>query len=626
MRVSLQPEGAASGAPVAETAPLRGTLDLGGELRQMGVRLTPEQQRLRQQLEQGQPQVPLPNMPPEQWGMRYQQLLNRGERQREGVFFTPPLLAERVVSTLLAPVLEQATPHRPPRILDPACGAGAFLFAAWRVMERWALRWIQENQREGEEGAPAPSDAPGAPPAAPQLPALIRRKLLHALHGIDRDPLALALARRGLRQLAGVNAPLNLICADSLLAEWPEVEIITGNPPWVRAGQQAAADRAGGDLYIRFVERALDRLDVGGRAGLVLSNRLLYAQYAERLRGRITAGRHLLGIEDLAGEQHFDGASTYTCLLYLSHDPSFLVSVRRGGDGSWIPASGLGAAPWPLRVGTGAPLEARLAALPTLGSVARIFVGLQTSADRVFHQNDPPMVEREICLPLLSAPDVQADGPIRASSMILFPYRISGAGAGRTVKLIPWEELRALYPRAAAWLNLHRADLEAREGGRLAGPEWYRFGRHQNLLLQAGPKLCLPRLARRLIAGREDGAAVLDNADVIGVRPLETGGVSAGTAAADTGAGWTLEGLMALLNSRLLSWYFRRISPPFRSGYHSANRQYLERVPVLADHAAALDGLGRRLLAGEIGREEVDGWIADAAELSAEDRAVLGEG
>jgi hypothetical protein len=38
--------------------------------------------------------------------------------------------------------------------------------------------------------------------------------------------------------------------------------------------------------------------------------------------------------------------------------------------------------------------------------------------------------------------------------------------------------------------------------------------------------------------------------------------------------------LLALLNSRLLRWYFPSVSAPFHSGFFSANRQFLSQVPI----------------------------------------------
>jgi hypothetical protein len=65
-----------------------------------------------------------------------------------------------------------------------------------------------------------------------------------------------------------------------------------------------------------------------------------------------------------------------------------------------------------------------------------------------------------------------------------------------------------------------------------------------------------------------DGSHFLDNVDV--------GGVTLKAAYAAHG----LEYVLALLNCRLMRWYFPQVSAPFRGGWRSANRQFLSLLPV----------------------------------------------
>ena len=64
-------------------------------------------------------------------------------------------------------------------------------------------------------------------------------------------------------------------------------------------------------------------------------------------------------------------------------------------------------------------------------------------------------------------------------------------------------------------------------------------------------------------------------------------------------AGHGVDYLLALLNSRLMRWYFPQISAPFRGGWRSANRQFLSRLPIrLIDFKNASDvALWRELIA-----------------------------
>ena len=56
-------------------------------------------------------------------------------RKRDGIYYTPRPVAERIVSAALdaLPDLNRKTVQRL-RIIDPACGCGAFLAAAMRVL------------------------------------------------------------------------------------------------------------------------------------------------------------------------------------------------------------------------------------------------------------------------------------------------------------------------------------------------------------------------------------------------------------------------------------------------------------------------------------------------------------
>lgn len=96
-----------------------------------------------------------------------------GERRRRGAFTTPPALAAVLARHALPdqPGQEEtagspgAGPARPVRVVDPACGAGALLRAAYaRLVER------------------------GTAPAA----------ALRSLHGVDDDPAAVAVCRAAL--------------------------------------------------------------------------------------------------------------------------------------------------------------------------------------------------------------------------------------------------------------------------------------------------------------------------------------------------------------------------------------------------------------------------------------------
>ena len=97
---------------------------------------------------------------------------------------------------------------------------------------------------------------------------------------------------------------------------------------------------------------------------------------------------------------------------------------------------------------------------------------------------------------------------------------------------------------------------------------WHRFGRSQNLHKQCIPKVCVPYLTVELAATLdESGDFYLDNVHVQGV------------VFKSAYSEYDMRYLVGLLNSRLLRWYFRRVSLPFRGNYRAANKQFLDILP-----------------------------------------------
>ncbi len=113
------------------------------------------------------------------------------ERRRSGSHYTPRALTEPVVERTLLPLIEDLGRRpRPEAILDlkvcdPAMGSGAFLLAACRTLARalvtaWRIHRCRPASRE-------PADT-----LAKRLVAL------HCLYGVDKNPLAVELAKLSL--------------------------------------------------------------------------------------------------------------------------------------------------------------------------------------------------------------------------------------------------------------------------------------------------------------------------------------------------------------------------------------------------------------------------------------------
>ncbi|HBO3044340.1 TPA: N-6 DNA methylase [Pseudomonas aeruginosa] len=116
-------------------------------------------------------------------------------RKLTGSYYTPDSLVQELIKSALEPVIEQrlaANPANPTeallaiRVIDPACGSGHFLLAAAR---RLAEKLAQLRSLEGgQEGAIKPQDYRHA----------LREVVAHCIYGVDRNPMAIELARMAL--------------------------------------------------------------------------------------------------------------------------------------------------------------------------------------------------------------------------------------------------------------------------------------------------------------------------------------------------------------------------------------------------------------------------------------------
>ncbi len=260
--------------------------------------------------------------------------LMEGQRV-QGSYYTPRALADRVVGWVMgaspslistrssddatsppAPLrtgegrkLEPKKTEDGPRVLDLAMGGGHFLIAAADAL------------------------------AGPGSDSMGRWAVARSLHGTDRDPLAVLLARSALWLWAAHpgtepdDLAETLLQGDALLDDlWPPAsfDAVIGNPPYAsvftRAGDDPAErdaihtrypTAAGSyDLSVPFVEAALRLTREGGRCGLVIPNKLLAADYARTLREWMCERAEVEVLADYAESGAFE-ASVYPVVIIM---------------------------------------------------------------------------------------------------------------------------------------------------------------------------------------------------------------------------------------------------------------------------------------------------------------------
>jgi hypothetical protein len=296
------------------------------------------------------------------------------KRKREGVVYTPDsitrFLVEQTVGRSLderrqalwddhgmweaqdseegsgdeGPTAEKAEPFwraylealRDFTIVDPACGSGAFLVAAFDEMARRyrdAVKALEALDVEVELDV---------------FDEIVTRNL----YGVDLNPESVEITRLSLwlktarrnHRLQNLEATIrdgNSLIADPAFSDrpfdwttaFPEVtarggfDVVIGNPPYVRMeylkpikpyladNYIVADDRT--DLYAYFFEKGVQILKPGGRLGYISSSTFFKTGSGENLRTFLGDGVGIEDVVDFGDVQVFEGVTTYPAILTL---------------------------------------------------------------------------------------------------------------------------------------------------------------------------------------------------------------------------------------------------------------------------------------------------------------------
>jgi len=383
--------------------------------------------------------------------------------------------------------------------------------------------------------------------------------------------------------------------------------VVIGNPPYIRIQMMkewapleveyykqkyVSASKGNYDIYVVFVEKGLNLLNENGKLGFILPHKFFNAKYGQPLRGLISSGKNLSAIVYFGDQQVFDGAATYTCLLFLSKKETDTIDFVKVEDiNDWrntgnalrgeIISDGLTSDEWNLAVGEKSNIFNKLANMPVkLGEISHIFVGLQTSADNVFLFKD----EKKSMGPLTSVKSKVLDKSVdvetallkcvvrsgeigrywaNPSALVLFPYKRNNG----KVSLIPEDEMAQVHPFAWTYLKANYRLLSEREHGKFSKIGWYQLY-PKNLDTWEQPRIMLPYMITRLSAFYDEAGYYFVN--------VTTGGFGI---TVDESKG-SIKYIVGLINSKLLDLFLKHVSTTFHGGYFAANKQFLVQLPI----------------------------------------------
>lgn len=475
------------------------------------------------------------------------------------------------------------------RVVDPACGSGAFLVAAFDLLDA-EYRQVNE-QIQAITGNPDLFD--------------INREILNGnLYGVDLNPESIEISKLSLwLKTAQKGKPLesleaNLLVGNSLISDsaytdrpfdWHTIfadvfatggfDVVLGNPPYVRMEllkpikpyleehYKVASDRA--DLYYYFYELGLGLLKSGGRLGYISSSKFFKTGSGEPLRQHLLAHAQIRTLIDFGDIQVFEGVTTYPAIVVLdrSENPSDEMNIRYLAltelpeslaatftqQAGTMPQKQLRADCWQLGTGGIDALRHKLTnGYPTLKAVyGSPLYGIKTGLESAFVVNratrdrmiaeDPKSAE--LLKPYLEGKDLKAWHTDTQDLWLIY---------------IPKNRIDIDdYPAIKTYLLSYRGALEKRA----TKQAWFELQQSQERYSTAfsGAKIVYPDIADRPKFSFNRASFLATTCFCIATDEL-----------------W----LVAFLNSKTTWWLIKQSTPYVRGGFHRLKTQYLENLPL----------------------------------------------
>lgn len=584
------------------------------------------------------------------------------KRKRDGVYYTPEWVVSRIVEETIDPLFERWRSEagwpgdgefaadavaaywerlQAMKVIDPACGSGAFLIVALRHLRRefmatteraYELRLIPHRPSESE---------------------ITRQILTRNLFGVDINPASVEITKLSLwLHTAEAKEPLSTLdgtirCGNSLVDkrfygkrrlddaeerdrintfEWKgdfasgSFDAVIGNPPyvklqnftrvhpdmaaWLVAGSSGEAPyrsttTGNFDLYLPFIEKGLALLNQTGRMGYIAPNLWPTLEYGEGLRRLVHEGRHLEKWLDFRSHQVFEEATVYTAIQIFSKAPVEAVRLAFAPEGDigrvdWsdpdnvLPYADIAqpGEPWLIAPAPVRALIARLARETTpLGdakNTSAIFQGIITSADHIFHLRKVAR-GKYAYRPKSSGGKKQGEVVVELEDALMKPL-VSGRQAKRFIE--PATDTYLLFPYKVA-----------ADGVRLWTPEemaaqfpkaWKYLGQfRKELEAREGSKFRDPqwyRMGRNQNLDKQERMKLLVAQLVAQLNvsfdfrgAFYVNNVRVNGILVTPDKGWFLLGI---LNSLTSDYLFKWRGKPKDNGYYEANKQFIEWLPI----------------------------------------------
>jgi type I restriction-modification system DNA methylase subunit len=484
----------------------------------------------------------------------------KSKRKKDGVFYTPEYITKYIVENTLGKMCkekreelligdgilipqnlkkltkkEQQTKDNLEiyknwlfnlKILDPACGSGAFL--------NQALEFLIKEHSTLQNDLALMGDLFSSYTVEESV-------LEHNLYGVDINEDAVEIAKLSLwlrtakKGRALTSLADKILCANSLL-EMPfsenSFDVVIGNPPYVRVQglksnyedeaklyeEKFVSATGKYDLYALFMEQSFKMLNSKGKLSYILPHKFLISDFGSGIRGFLAENKAVQNLLHFGSEMVFEDASTYTCIIILSHNNEKLnfksISLKDIFNEfiyDYIDYEKLGSDKWDLNNQDTIVVLDKLQKQPfTIKDIfSNISQGIVSMGDDIYvlkgkfennlfigyskELNCEVSLEKEIMKPFLKGEDVKSYGLLQADLYIIYPHF-----KDENNKTKPFEEeyFKNNFPLTYKYLEQFKEILINKKIKYKTNPKyWYSLHRSREINMFENEKIITPEIS-----------------------------------------------------------------------------------------------------------------------------------
>jgi type II restriction/modification system DNA methylase subunit YeeA len=421
------------------------------------------------------------------------------------------------------------------KILDPACGSGAFLNQAVNFL-------VKEHQFIDDIIA----ELTNTPLRLFDTDIAI---LENNIYGVDINEESIEIAKLSLwlrtakqgRKLSNLSD--NIKCGNSLIddpavagnkafnwqKEFPDIfdkggfDVIIGNPPYLRVQglkehyfdltkfyeKKYVSATGNYDIYVLFMEKSFNLISEKGIVSFIIPHKFLVTDFGAGIRKFFKEETAVEKIVHFGSELVFEDASTYTCIINLTKTAKDKILFKKINTKNLFNIKfwdnthykNISTTNWDLQNENVSSLIEKLEKQPyKIEDVfENIFVGMQTSLDSVYvfegkdkgnfieaynSQYDFNFeIEKELLKPFIKGNEISRYKNLNNKHYVLFPYNVDGSAVSE-------DYIQSMLPKTYSYLKKFETVIRGRENGKMNIENgWYLYIYQKNHKKFPHPKI-----------------------------------------------------------------------------------------------------------------------------------------